>query len=102
MKLYKRMVRPYCLEAAWQGMTSGMTPLADWMDEDEKTEALEKEMEKKCKETDPMSILRWESKYEFVCHYHPLAIQKCFEQEYEANYGRQDNDKLDSSQIPRP
>ena len=102
MKLYKRMVRPYCLEAAWQGMTSSMTPLADWMDEDEKTEDVEKEMEKKCKETDPMSTLRWESKYELVCCYHPLAIQKCFEQEYEANYGGQNNDKLDSSQIPRP
>lgn len=67
MKLYKKMVRPYCLEAAWQGMTSGMTPLADWMNEDEKTEDVEKEMEKKCKEIDPMSTLRWEEKYEFVC-----------------------------------
>lgn len=70
MKLYKRMVRPYCLEAAWQGMISGKTALADWMDEDEKTEVLEEQMEKKCKELDPMSFLRWEEKYEYVCSYH--------------------------------
>lgn len=76
MKLYKRMVRPYCLEAAWQGMTSGMTPLADWMDEDEKTEALEKEMEKKCKETDPMSTLRWEEEYRYVFSYHQPAASE--------------------------
>lgn len=100
MRLYKKMVRPYSLEGSWQGVTSAKTPLADWMDEDEKTEDVEKEMEKKRKETDPMSTLRWESKYEFVCFYHPLAIHKCLEQEYEASYGRQNNDKLDSSQIP--
>lgn len=67
MKLYKKMVRPYALEAACQGMTSDKTPLANWMDEDEKTESLEKEMEQKCKEIDPMSTLRWEEKYEVVC-----------------------------------
>lgn len=64
MKLYKKMVRPYALEAAWQGMTSAKTPLADWMDEEEKTEALEKEMSQKCKELDRMSSLVWEEKYE--------------------------------------
>lgn len=72
MKLYKRMVRPYCLEGSFQGMTSAKTPLADWMDEDEKTESLEKEMAKKRKEIDPMSTLYWEEKYEFVCH--PLVM----------------------------
>lgn len=74
MKLYKKMVRPYSLEALCQGMTSGKTPLADWMDEDEKTEVLEEQMEKKCKELDPMSFLRWEEKYEYVFSYHqPFA-----------------------------
>lgn len=95
MKLYKRMVRPYCLEAAWQGMTSGMTPLADWMDEDEKTEALEKEMEQKCKELDRMSSLVWETKYEYVFCYHAPISSEYFKQEYEVLW-EGNNDKLDS------
>lgn len=66
MKLYKKMVRPYSLEGAWQGTTSAKTPLADWMDEEEKTKSLEKEMEQKCKEHDRMSTLVWEEKYESV------------------------------------
>lgn len=95
MKLYKRMVRPYCFEGAWQGMTSGKTALADWMDEDEKTEVLEEQMEKKCKELDPMSFLRWEEKYEYVFSYHqPFADEyprvwigepSVIEREYEAH-----------------
>ncbi len=66
MRLYKKMVRPYSLEGSWQGVTSAKTPLADWMDEDEKTEALEKKMSQKCKELDRMSSLVWEEKYEKV------------------------------------
>ena len=67
MKLYKKMVRPYSLEPALQGFSRSQKPLADWMDEDEKTESLEKEMAQKCKDIDPMSTLHWEEKYEKVC-----------------------------------
>lgn len=66
MKLYKKMIRPCSLEGAWQGIASCKTPLADWMNEEEKTESLEKEMEQKCKKHDHMSTLVWEEKYESV------------------------------------
>lgn len=67
MRLYKKMVRPYSLECAWQGMSSSKIPLADWMDEELRTEVLEKEMVQKCADLDKMSALVWEEKYEYVC-----------------------------------
>ena len=66
MKIYKKMVRPYSLEGACQGMTSHKTPLANWINEEEKTKSLEKKMERKCEKHDPMSTLIWEEMWVFL------------------------------------
>lgn len=66
MKAYKKMVRPYSVGPLCQGFSKTKTPLAEWIDEEEKTESFEKKMEQKCKEHDCMSTLVWEEKYEAV------------------------------------
>ena len=65
-KVYKKMVRPYSVGPLCPGFPQTKTPLAEWIDEEEKTESFEKAMEQKCKEYDRMSTLVWEEKYEDI------------------------------------